>query len=98
MLRNRKLNPLDYSLCRMSVTVESGHGSRALAGVHFEFTDAREVATGKEDCQRNFLLVIPGEDPITPGDRVIFQGEAAVVATVKPQYFQGRLTHTEARG
>ena len=98
MLRNRKLNPLDYSLCAMSVTVESGDASRALSGVHFEFTDTREVATGREDRSRNFLLVIPGEDPIKAGDRVIFQGQRAVVATVKPRYFQGRLCHTEARG
>ena len=98
MLRNRKLNPLDYNLCAMSVTVESETASRVLEGVHFEFTDTREVATGREDRSRNFLLVIPGEDPIEPGHRVIFQGQRAVVATVKPRYFQGRLTHIEARG
>ena len=98
MLRNRKLNPLDYSLCAMSVTVESETASRVLEGVHFEFTDTRQVATGKEDRGRDFLLVIPGEDPIAPGDRVIFQGQTAVVATVKPRYFRGKLCHTEARG
>ena len=98
MLRNRKLNPLDYSLCCMSVTVESGLGSRELTGIHFEFTDTREVETGREEKNRNFLLVIPKDDPIAPGDRVIFRGQTAVVATVKPRYFRGKLCHTEARG
>jgi hypothetical protein len=82
----------------MSVTVESGLGSRELTGIHFEFTDTREVETGREEKNRNFLLVIPGEDPIAPGDRVIFRGQTAVVATVKPRYFRGKLCHTEARG
>ena len=100
MLRNRKLIPLDYSLCRMTVTVDSPGGSRVLEGVHFEFTDSREVTGGKAAHTRAFLLVIPGEDPIAPGDRVVL-GDApfpAVVATVKPRYFGGRVCHTEARG
>jgi hypothetical protein len=58
----------------MSVTVESGLGSRELTGIHFEFTDTREVETGREEKNRNFLLVIPGEDPIAPGDRLNFRG------------------------
>ena len=98
MLKHRNLIPLDYSLCAMSVTVESASGSRVLEGVHFEFTDSREVTGGKATHTRPFLLVIPGEDPIAPGDRVIFRGQTAVVATVKPRYFRGRLCHTEARG
>ena len=98
MLRNRKLNPLDYSLCCMTVTVESPDGSRELKGVHFEFTDTRQVDTGREEKNRAFLLVIPGHDAIAPGHRVIFGGESATVATVKPRYFRGSLCHTEARG
>ena len=98
MLRNRKLNPLDYSLCCMTVTAESAEGSREIRGVHFEFTDERQVTLGKEAQSRSFLLVIPGFDPIAPGDRVVFDGGSATVATVKPRYFRGRLCHTEARG
>ena len=100
MLRNRKLTPLDYSLCCMTVTVESPGGSRVLEGVHFEFTDSREVTGGKAVHTRPFLLVIPGCDPIAPGDKVVLgQGDfPAVVATVKPRYFMGKICHTEARG
>ena len=99
MLKHRKMIPLDYSLCCMTVTVEDRNGgSRVLEGVHFEYTDTREVAGGKAAAERNFLLVIPGEDPVAPGDRVIFNGRPSVAANVKPRYFQGRLCHTEVRG
>lgn len=99
MVRRNRI-PLDYSLCCMTVTVTSAAGSRVLENVHFEFTDSREVTGGKAAHSRPFLLVIPGFDPIAPGDRVTLgeEGFPAVVATVKPRYFMGNLCHTEARG
>jgi len=115
MLKRRNLIPLDYSLCRMTVTVYGAGGERrVLSGVHYEFTDRVDTAMGIQSHSREFLLVIPGADPITPGDKVVL-GEGpeglsweemttasvptlGVVQTVKPRYFMGKPCHTEARG
>ena len=115
MLKRRNLIPLDYSLCRMTVTVYGAGGERrVLSGVHYEFTDRVDTAMGIQSHSREFLLVIPGADPIAPGDKVVL-GEGpeglsweamntasvptlGVVQTVKPRYFMGKPCHTEARG
>ena len=116
MLKHRNHIPLDYSLCTMTVTVYHREGltRRVLEGVHYEFTDRQTVTAGVAESSRAFLLVIPGEDPIAPGDRVVLGigpeladwqalnvaviPTLGVVETVKPRYFKGRLCHTEARG
>ena len=73
MLRSRKRVPLDYSLCRMTVTVyHRADGSRhILNNVHYEFTDERTVVKGQAVRSRSFLLVIPGGWDIAPGDKVV---------------------------
>lgn len=114
MIKHRKLIPLDYSLCSMTVTVYSAGGERrVLSGVHYEFTRQQQTATGKAAAEAGFLLVIPGEDPIAPGDKVVLgMGEdvpfdalnvaayptLGIVRSVKPRYFRGIPCHTEARG
>lgn len=115
MLKHRNLIPLDYSLCAMTVTVYSENGERrVLNDVHYEFTRERQTAAGKAAAVSDFLLVIPGEDPISPGDKVVLGIGAedipwealhpaavenlGIVRTVKPRYFRGTLCHTEARG
>ena len=114
MLKHRNLIPLDYSLCCMTVTVYDPRGGRrVLRGVHYEFTRQQQTAQGKAASEPGFLLVIPGEDPIAPGDKVVLgEGEETpfeglnpaqhptlgIVKSVKPRYFLGKLCHTEARG
>ena len=115
MLKHRNLIPLDYSLCRMTVTVYDPSGNRrVLEGVHYEHTREKTTAMGAEDKNTEFLLVIPGEDPIAPGDKVLpgigpegipweeLNAPAypglGVVGTVKPRFFLGKPCHTEARG
>ncbi len=114
MLKHRNAMPLDYSLCTMTVTVYDKNGDRrVLENVHYEFTRQQDTAAGMEDAHSGFLLVIPGEDPIAPGDKVLlgvgaeipFDGlnpavapTLGIVKTVKPRYFRHRLCHTEARG
>lgn len=115
MLKRRQLIPLDYSLCCMTVTVYGENGSRrVLRGVHHEQTREQSTALGAQDCTTDFLLVIPGEDPIAPGDKVLpgigpenLPWEAlnapafpglGIVRTVKPRFFMGTPCHTEARG
>lgn len=114
MVRRNRI-PLDYSLCRMTVTVYGEKGSRrVLRDVHHEHTREKTTAMGAEDKVTDFLLVIPGEDPIAPGDKVLpgigpeeisweeLNAPAfpglGVVRTVKPRYFLGKPCHTEARG
>ena len=114
MLRNRNLLPLDYSLCDMTVTVYGKSGRRVLEGVHYEFTNTRQVDGAMAVHGREGLLVIPGEDPIGVGDVVVLgigpeviarealntadHPTAMVVKSVKPRFFRGRRCHTEARG
>lgn len=72
MLRRKKKLPLDYSLCRMTVTVYAPDGRRrVLSGVHYEFTHTLTVSGGMDEHSRGFLLVIPGADPIAVGDKVV---------------------------
>jgi len=116
MRKQRNTVPLDYSLCTMTVTVYHREGltRRVIRGVHYEFTHAGTVTAGMAARQGNFLLVIPGEDPIAVGDKVVLgEGPAierwgelnpadtptlGVVASVKPRFFRGTPCHTEARG
>ena len=115
MLKRKKTIPLDYSLCTMTVTVyrREGLNRRVLEGVHYEFTDRSHTDSGRSAHSRGFLLVIPGSDPIAPGDKVVLgigpEGlpweelntatvpTLGVVNSVKPRYFGGKPCHTEAR-
>ena len=114
MLKHRNLIPLDYALCRMTVTVyDRKGGRRVVENAHYEFTDESATATGKTSADRGFLLVIPGLDPVAPGDKILLGvgGDIpfdalnpaefptlGIVKTVKPRYFLGEPCHTEARG
>ena len=110
MLKRKKTIPLDYSLCTMTVTVyrREGLNRRVLEGVHYEFTDRSHTDSGRSAHSRGFLLVIPGSDPIAPGDKVAVgecppvtawhEADGMVVRSVKPRYFYGSICHTEARG
>ena len=115
MLRRKHSIPLDYSLCAMTVTVYRREGltRRVLEGVHYEFTDCLDTDSCRDSHSRRFLLVIPGFDPIAPGDKVLLgigpeniQWEElntaeiptlGVVGSVKPRYLLGQPCHTEAR-
>ena len=100
---------LDPVLCDQTVTVYHREGltRRVLAGVHFEYTQRQDTNLGRAEAAREFLLVIPGEDPIGPGDLVVLGEGPEVIARdtqyvtvlrVRPGIFLGRISHTEARG
>ena len=79
-----------------------------------ELTSRREVEGGIAQTTRGFHLVIPGDRPICPGDKVLLgigpeisrweellpetTDTLGIVTSVQPRYYQGRLIHTEARG
>ena len=108
--------PLDYSLCKMLVTVYHREGltRHVLSGVHYEFTNRREVVDGIAQVSRSFHLVIPGNFHIRPGDKVLLgigpeishwddllpetTDTLGIVTSVQPRYYRGNLVHTEARG
>ena len=73
MIRNRGLLPLDYSLCAMTVTVYHREGltRQVLEGVHFEWTGEGSVSGGVHSAGTGFLLVVPYECVMAPGDRVV---------------------------
>ena len=110
MLRNRGLLPLDYSLCTMTVTVYHREGltRQVLEGVHFEWTGEGRVSGGEHTAGAGFLLVVPYECVIAPGDRVV-RGIGPqmdswadttgmpTVGSVKHRYFMNRFCHMEAR-
>ena len=108
--------PLDYSLCQDTVTVYHREGltRQVLEGVHYEFTNRREVVGGIAQKSRTFHLVIPGGYDICPGDKVLLgvgpeisrwddllpetHDTLGIVTSVQPRYYHGRLIHTESRG
>ena len=73
MLKPISTVPLDYSLCKMLVTVYHREGltRHVLSDVHYEFTTRREVENGIAQVSRSFHLVIPGGYDIRPGDKVL---------------------------
>jgi len=103
------ISPLDPALCGQTVTVYHREGltRRCLEGVHFECTRTLETDLGRAEASEGFLLVIPGADPIQPGDTVVLGEGPEVIArdsqrptveSVKQQWFLGTVSHTEARG
>ena len=116
MLKPIKNVPLDYSLCQMTVTVYHREGltCQVLEGVHYEFTDQRTVKGGIVEKTRHFQLVIPGDRPIHPGDKVVLgvgpltarwqnltvenTPTLGLVTSVQPRYYQGKVCHIEAKG
>jgi hypothetical protein len=109
MLKNTKTIPLDYALCTMTATVYHREGltRRVLEGVYLEYADTLSVSGGMACRDRSLLLVIPGFDPIAPGDKVLpgigpevtcwEELTTGPVTSVKPRYFRGELCHMEVR-
>lgn len=110
MLKLEKNIPLDYGLCCMTVTVYHREGltRQVLRNVHWECTCEQAVSGGVASQKPGFLLVVPGEANIAPGDK-IFPGvgpEAErwhetpgfTAASVKPRHYLGQVCHTEVRG
>ena len=110
------MNPFDYSLCDQTVTLyrrENGEIFRWVipnAYLSAKLTTPAEVY-GKS-MEKKFLLIIPGDLPLRPGDR-IYAGigaeevdwntfvPAAVpglleAGFVKPCFWDGSITHWEA--
>ena len=110
------MNPFDYSLCSQTVTVYRKAGeaiSRQVAeNCYLSCNNSTPTEAYGKSMEKRFLLIIPGDLPLQPGDR-IFHGigpekvewqtfvPAAVpelyeVSFVKPCVWDGEITHWEA--
>lgn len=107
--------PLDYSLCCQTVTVyrREGQGREVLTGVYHDWKQMEDVGAFGGEERVEFTLIVPGEAPLSPGDKVLpGEGGAAgweeltphrfpglgTVRSVCKKYFAGRLCHTEVKG
>lgn len=110
------MNPLDYSLCDETVTVYRRMGEGITRQVVEHARLIRQTSTPTESygksMEKKFLLIIPGDFSLRPGDR-IFAGigpetvawedfmpacveELYEISFVKPCYWDGELVHWEA--
>lgn len=110
------MNPFDYSLCRQTVTVYRKKGEEIFRKVAGNCYVSASVSTPAENYgkskEKRFLLIIPGDFSLQPGDR-IFAGigpekvdwqafvpaairELYEVSFAKPCYWDGTITHWEA--
>ena len=106
------MNPFDYSLCAQTVTVYRGQQRQVAENCHL----SRQISTPTENYgkseEKKFLLIIPGDFPLQPGDR-IYDGigptevdwdtfipalvpELYEVSFAKPCFWDGEVTHWEA--
>lgn len=110
------MNPFDYSLCNQTVTIYRKVGEGVSRKVAENCYLSRKTTTPTEhygkSMEKKFLLMIPGDFPLLPGDRV-FDGvgpvevawktfvpalvpELCQVSFVKPCFWDGEITHWEA--
>jgi len=110
------VNPFDYSLCDQTVTIyrKTGEGiSRKVAeNCHLSCAVSTPTEVYGKSMEKTFLLIIPGDVPLQPGDR-IFAGigpadadwdtflpalipELFEVSFARPCFWEGEITHWEA--
>lgn len=85
MQRLRHEPPVDYRLCRQTVTLYHWDGSRVTRRVRRDaFFDSKKVLTVEKTGSAEasgFLLVLPGEEiPVAAGDKV-FPGEGPEISS-----------------
>lgn len=66
------MNPLDYSLCRQTVTVYRKDGTRqVLKNVYYQWEDRLYREETGNRWERTFLLIVPGQaQAVFAGDRI----------------------------
>lgn len=110
------MSPFDYSLCNQTVTIYRKVGEVIQRKVAENCHLSRQTCVNTENygksMEKRFLLIIPGDFSLQPGDR-IFAGigpkevewgafipasipELYEVSFAKPCYWDGAVTHWEA--
>lgn len=89
-----------YGLCTDTVTVFRGGTATVLQGCCLQEKQIQKTDNIGTWGECSFLLIVPGDRPIYPGDRVC-RGDAGrqmTIETVTPYYRNGRICHREGRG
>ena len=110
------MNPFDYGLCGQTVTLYRKDGEQMIRQVveHAYLSEKRATPAESfgKSLEKKFQLIIPGDIPLEPGDRV-FRGIGPLsvdwqqfvpalvdglyeCSFVKPCYWENEITHWEA--
>lgn len=110
------MNPLDYTLCDRTVTLYRKRGDtvkrQVLRNCYLQQNNSIPTESYGKSRLKTFLLIIPGDVPLQPGDR-IFDGigpvevdwagfvpalvpEVYELSFAKPCYWEGKIAHWEA--
>lgn len=111
------MTPLHYGLCNQTVTLYGVRGGeilrRVAEGCYLASESGITENTFGKSRLKKFLLIIPGDQDLQPGDRV-FEGVGPEgvnwqsfvpafteglyeIGRVKKQLWEGEITHTEGR-
>lgn len=107
------MNPLDYSLCCQTVTVYRKDGTRQVAeNCYLSGQASTPTERYGKSRSKTFLLIIPGDFPLQPGDRIyagigpeavdwntflpVSVPELFEVSFAKPCFWEGTIVHWEA--
>lgn len=87
-----------YSLCRDTVTIFRGEEEIVLDGCCLQEKQVQRKDVCGTWGEREFLLIVPGDRPIYPGDKVLLGESRVTIAAVTPYFVDGRIYHREGRG
>lgn len=87
-----------YGLCTSTVTISRGGEEIILPGCYLEVKSIRKRDTCGTWGEKEFLLIVPGDRPIFPGDKVCKDGEKMTIGSVIPYFLNGEVCHREGRG
>lgn len=111
------MTPLDYSLCNQTVTLygmrEGNLQRKVLDNCFFAPETGEKAELSGKSRLNTFLLIIPGDFDLQPGDRVYegigleevnwqtfvpaFTENLYEIGRVKKQLWEGEVTHVEGR-
>jgi len=88
-----------YGLCKDTVTVYRGDTTCLLEGCCFQEKTVQKKDLHGTWTEKEFLLIVPGDRPIYPGDQVCREGNVrGIIRTVIPYFRGGKVCHREGRG
>ena len=109
------MNPFDYSLCDQTVTLYRKGAEitrQVISNASLQVKVSMPAESYGKSMEKKFLLIIPGDFPLEPGDRIYAGiGPGAVdcklfvpalvpelfeCGYVKPYYWENQVTHWEA--
>lgn len=87
-----------YGLCTDTVTLYRNGEEITLENCALQEKQVQKQDRTGVFSDGEFLLIVPGDRPIYPGDKVRVSSGKATIRTVIPYFLDGRLCHREGRG